>query len=72
MGGSAYYLADRASGAGGVSILSQGLNSLLATHNGVYKFNFGNVPYKADIAWLGTFFGRNTEHWTDPLMLTGF
>ena len=72
VGGSAYYLADRASGAGGVSILSQGLNSLLATHNGVYKFNFGNVPYKADIAWLGTFFGRNTEHWTDPLMLTGF
>lgn len=72
VGGSAYYLADRASGAGGVSILSQGLNSLLATHNGVYKFSFGNVPYKADIAWLGTYFGRNTEHWTDPWMLTGF
>jgi hypothetical protein len=72
VGGSAYYLADRASGAGGVSILSQGLNSMLATHNGVYKFGFGNVPYKADIAWLGTFFGRNTEHWTDPWMVTGF
>jgi len=55
-----------------VSILSQGLNSLLATHNGVYKFNFGNVPYKADVAWLGTFFGRNTEHWIDPWMVTGF
>jgi len=72
LGGSAYYLRDRASGAGGVSILSQGLNSMLAEHNGVYKFGFGNVPYRADIVWLGTFFGRNTEHWIDPLMITGF
>lgn len=72
LGASAYYMRDRASGAGGVSILSQGLNSLLATHNGVYKFNFKNTDYKADIVWLGTFFGRNTEHWNDPLMVTGF
>ncbi len=72
MGASAYYMRDRASGAGGVSILGQGLNSLLATHNGVYKFSFGNVPYRADVVWLGTFFGRNTEHWIDPLMITGF
>lgn len=72
VGGSAYYLRDRASGAGGVSILSQGLNSLLATHNGVYKFSFGNVPYRADIGWVGTYFGRNTEHWVDPWMVTGF
>lgn len=72
VGASAYYMKDRASGAGGVSILSQGLNSLLATHNGVYKFNFGDVPYKADILWLGTFFGRNTEHWLDKWMINGF
>ncbi len=72
IGASANYVRDRASGAGGVSILSQGLNSLLATHNGVYKFAYGNVPYKADIFWLGTFFGRNTEHWIDPWMVTGF
>jgi hypothetical protein len=72
IGASAYYMRDRASGAGGVSILSQGLNSLLASHNGVYKFSFGEVPYKADIYWLGSFFGRNTEHWIDPWMVTGF
>jgi hypothetical protein len=72
IGASAYYMKDRASGAGGVSILSQGLNSLLASHNGVYKFNYGDNVYKADIVWLGTFFGRNTEHWLDPWMLTGF
>jgi len=72
IGASAYYVSDRASGAGGVSILSQGFNSLLASHNGVYKFNFGEVPYRADVVWLGSFFGRNTEHWLDPWMITGF
>ncbi len=71
-GGATYYARDRASGAGGVSILSQGLNSLLATHNGVYRFPFRTAPYKADIFWLGTFFGRNTEHMIDPWMITGF
>lgn len=72
LGGSAYYMRDRASGAGGVSILSQGLNSLLATHNGVYKFAYGDVPYKADIFWLGTYFSRNSEHWLDRWMVNGF
>lgn len=69
---SAYWLRDRASGKGGVSILGQGLNSLLASYNGTYFFRYGDVPYKADIYWLGTFFGRNTEHWLDPWMVTGF
>lgn len=72
IGASAYYLRDRASGAGGVSILGQGLNSTLAQHNGVYRFNYSNTDYKADIVWLGAFFGRNTEHWVDPWMVTGF
>ena len=72
VGASAYYMRDRANGAGGVSILSQGFNSLLSTHNGVYKFAYGNVPYRADVVWLGTFFGRNTEHWHDPWQVNGF
>ena len=72
LGLSAYYLKDRASGAGGVSILGQGLNSLLTTHNGVYRFNYGSNDYRADIVWLGTYFGRNTEHWHDPWMINGF
>jgi len=72
VGTSLYYLRDRASGAGGVSILSQGFNSLLASHNGVYKFNYGDVPYRSDVYWLGTFFSRNSEHWLDPWMVTGF
>lgn len=72
LGASAYYVKDRASGAGGVSILSQGFNSLLASHNGAYRFSYGDTKYKADILWLGTFFGRNTEHWHDPWMINGF
>jgi len=72
LGGSVYYLRDRASGAGGVSILGEGFNSLLASHNGVYKFSYGDVPYKADVFWIGTYFGRNTEHWLDKWMITGF
>jgi hypothetical protein len=72
LGASVYYMADRGNGSGGVSILGQGLNSLLAMHNGVYRFNYGSAPYRADVAWIGTFFGRNTEHWLDPWMITGF
>lgn len=72
VGASAYYINDRANGGGGVSILSQGFNSLLAGHNGTYRFNFGNDEYRADVVWLGTFFGRNTEHQIDPWMVTGF
>ncbi len=52
----AYYLRDRGNGEGGVSILGQGLNSGLSNYNGVFNFNFGNEPYKADIVWLGTHF----------------
>lgn len=72
IGGSVYYLRDRGNGAGGVSILGQGLNSLLAAHNGVFRFNYGTAKYKADIAWLGSFFSRNAEHVLDPLQLTGY
>jgi hypothetical protein len=72
IGASAYWVRDRAAGKGGVSILGQGMNSLLASYNGTYMFKYGDVPYKADVVWLGTFFGRNTEHWQDPWMVTGF
>jgi hypothetical protein len=72
LGVSANYVRDRASGKGGVSILGQGLNSLLADHNGTFKFKFGPVPYKADIVWLGTYFSRNLDLMADPISVTGF
>lgn len=72
LGVSANYVRDRASGKGGVSILGQGLNSLLADHNGTFKFKFGPVPYKADIVWLGTYFSRNLDMMADPVSVSGF
>ena len=72
LGASAYFLSDKSSGEGGVSILGQGLNSMLSGYNGTYKFNFGDVDYKANIAWLGTYFSRNSEHWLDRWMISGF
>ena len=72
VGGSAYYLRDRGNGAGGVSILGQGFNSLLANHNGTFRFNYGASPYRADVVWLGTFFNRNADTWLDPWTVSGF
>ncbi|MBK6963567.1 MAG: hypothetical protein IPH20_06355 [Bacteroidales bacterium] len=71
-GVSANYVRDRSEGKGGVSILGQGLNSLLAQYNGTFQFRFGSDPYKADIFYLGTFFGRNQDFMMDRFQLTGF
>ena len=72
VGGSAYYMRDRGNGAGGVSILGQGFNSLLASHNGTFRFNYGAAPYHSDVVWLGTFFNRNADTWLDPWTVSGF
>ncbi len=73
LGGSLYYVRDRANGAGGVSIFGQGLNATqLNAYNGTFRFNFGDKPYKADIMWLGTFFHRNADYMMDRWILSGF
>jgi hypothetical protein len=72
LGGSLYYLRDRSNGEGGVSIYAQGLNSKLNGYNGTFNFNFGNVPYKADILWIGSYFSRNADFMLDRYQLTGF
>ena len=65
IGFSAHYVNDRADGEGGPSGLGVGLNSTLADFNGVTRFEFGRVPHKADVVWLGTHFHR------DPLLQQG-
>ena len=70
LGLSVHHLRDYGSsqnggGEGGVSILGQGLNSLLAPYNGVVKFNLGNETYQADLWWFGTHF----DH--DPMLDQG-
>ena len=71
VGASAYYVRDRGKGQGGVSVFSQGLQSLLASYNGMYVFDLPK-DYKADIVWLGATFSRNPEFWLDPFQLSGF
>ncbi len=59
-----WFMRDRGNGQGGVSILGEGLNSLLADYNGVFRFPLGNTPqnpYRANIYWLGTFWHHNPE-----------
>lgn len=72
IGLTAYYLRDRGKGEGGVSILGQGLNSGLSNYNGVFNFNFGNNPYKADIVWLGSHFHGNPTLKQGRFGYTGF
>ena len=72
LGGSIYYLKDRAKGLGGVSVFGQGLNSTLANYNGAFNFNMATNEYKADVAWIGTFFSRNPDFWLDRYLVTGF
>jgi hypothetical protein len=60
-GVSLWYVYDRANGEGGVSILGEGLNSLLNDYNGTFQFNLEGKPYKADIFWLGTYGNYNAE-----------
>ncbi|MFC1852318.1 hypothetical protein ACFL27_19140 [candidate division CSSED10-310 bacterium] len=71
-GASLWYVHDRASGEGGVSILGQGLNSLLNDYNGTFRFLFGEKPYRANIYWLGTYWSRNPEFTLGRWGLSGF
>ena len=71
-GGSLVYVRDRSNGEGGPSVLGQGLNSILNGYNGTYRFPFGGEPYKADIVWLGTFFGYNSHYMMGPWFANGF
>ncbi|HAF27956.1 MAG TPA: hypothetical protein DCG75_02815 [Bacteroidales bacterium] len=72
LGGSVYYLTDRAKGQGGVSVFGQGLNSTLVNYNGGFNFGLPTNEYEADVAWLGAFFSRNPDFWLDRVLVTGF
>lgn len=72
IGASLYYVKDRSAGKGGVSILGQGFSSPLENYNGTFYFPLGAQPYKGDIFWLGTYFGRNDDLVLDRYGLSGF
>lgn len=71
-GGSVYYVSDRSSGKGGISILGQSFASQLNTYNGTYRFPLSSDPYRGDVVWLGGYFSRNEDMVLDRLLLSGF
>lgn len=52
LGADVWYVRDRARGAGGISILGQGLASPLAAYNGATRLDLPQ-RYVADLVWLG-------------------
>jgi hypothetical protein len=77
IGGSLWYLYDRGQGEGGVSILSQGFNSLLVEYNGGARFQLGQNRYKGDVLWAGANFAYNREFiggrlWASALTVFNF
>lgn len=72
LGGSIYWVRDRSSGKGGVSILGQGFASNLTSYNGTYRFALNADPYRADIFWVGSHFSRNEDFMLDRWLLSGF
>ncbi|MEM1218965.1 MAG: hypothetical protein AAGH79_08630 [Bacteroidota bacterium] len=72
LGVSAHYVRDRANGEGGPSILGQGLNALLNTYNGTYRFPYGGQRYRADVGWLGTYWSFNRQYVLHRWFMTGY
>lgn len=73
LGLDAWYLRDRARGAGGISVLGQGLNSILAEYNGSPRLGISS-NYRADIAWLGARAAWNRDFmagrwWADAFVI---
>ncbi|MDZ7806629.1 MAG: hypothetical protein U5K71_05900 [Gracilimonas sp.] len=73
-GFNAWYLRDTAKGAGGVSILGQGLTSALADYNGATRIRFdgNNQRYKADLFWVGTNINWNRNFVQGPLQFDAY
>jgi hypothetical protein len=73
LGLDAWYLRDRSKGAGGISVLGQGLASTLAAYNGAVRLDIGS-RYHAHIGWLGGRAAYNREFtagrwWADAFVM---
>ena len=71
LGLDAWFLRDRAEGAGGISILGQGLTSQLPLYNGATRLNIGG-RYHADIGWIGGRAAWNRDFATGRLWADAF
>ncbi len=69
----AWYLRDRARGAGGITVLGEGLNSALAAYNGAPRLSMSS-NYHADIGWVGARVAWNRDFlegrwWADAFVI---
>lgn len=74
-GFSAWYLRDTANGAGGISVLGQGLTSQLAQYNGAPRIRIPgttNQRYSADVAWFGTNISYNRNYTFSPFAFDAY
>lgn len=71
LGADVWYLSDRAQGAGGISILGQGLNSALAAYNGAVQLDLPR-NYTADLVWVGVNVDYNDGFGVGPWWADGF
>lgn len=77
LGADAWWVRDRGKGGGGISVLSEGLNSPLAEYNGATRLRFPTSAstYTADIVWLGGRAAFNRDFlagrwWADAFAIT--
>lgn len=71
IGADLWYVRDQARGAGGISILGQGLASPLAEYNGATRLDIPS-NYLADIVWVGTRATYNRGYTLGQWMADGF
>ncbi len=69
-----WYLRDTARGAGGISILGQGLTSALSQYNGAVRVRFpgGNQRYEANLFWTGTNISWNRNFILSPFSFDAY
>jgi hypothetical protein len=77
VGGDFWYVYDRAKGAGGISVLGQGLNSALADYNGAFRLKLPGETqnYTADLFWVGGHLSYNRDFlmgrwWLDAYLIS--
>lgn len=77
LGYSLWYLRDTAKGAGGISILGQGLTSALSEYNGAVRLDLRDLGattqnYKANLFWTGMNAAYNRDFVSGPFSADGF
>jgi len=74
LGANLWYVSDRAKGAGGISVLGQGLTSSLSEYNGALRLRLPGTTqtYNAHVFWAGSNFAYNRDFITGRVSADGY